>query len=110
VKITTKDDNEVKVVGFDGELDTNSAPEAESQLKQFMEQGVKKILLNFEKLDFISSSGLRILLATGQQLKGAGGQLKVCSLNETVQEVFDISGFSTLLDVFENEADALSGF
>ena len=110
MKITTKDINEVKVVGFDGELDTNSAPEAESQLKQFVEQGVKKILLNFEKLDFISSSGLRILLVTGQQLKVAGGQLKLCSLNETVQEVFDISGFSTLLDVFQNEADALSGF
>jgi anti-anti-sigma factor len=110
VEITTKDVNDVKVVQIEGELDTSSSPEAQKQLDQLREQGVKKILLDLAKLDFISSAGLRVLLATAQELKSDGGDLRVCSLNETVKEVFDISGFSTLLMVLDNEAKALAGF
>jgi len=110
VNITIRDISDIKIAQLEGELDTLAAPEAETELNLLMEQGVKKILLSFETLDFIASSGLRILLATAQRLKGDGGELRVCSLNETVQEVFDISGFSTLLSVFENEKEALDTF
>ena len=110
VNITIRDISDIKVAQLEGELDTLAAPEAETELNLLMEQGAKKILLSFENLDFIASSGLRILLATAQRLKGDGGELRVCSLNETVQEVFDISGFSTLLSVFENEKEALDTF
>jgi anti-anti-sigma factor len=110
VEITTRDVNGVKVVQIEGELDTGSSPEAQKQLDQLREQGAKKILLDLAKLDFISSAGLRVLLATAQELKQDGGDLRVCSLNETVKEVFDISGVSTLLTVLYNVAKALSGF
>lgn len=108
--ITTRDLREVKVVELKGELDLNTSPEAEIRLKQIRETGVKKILLNLEKLEFISSAGLRVLLATAQEMRAVGGNMRVCSLNETVKEVFNISGFNTLLMVFDNEAKALSGF
>jgi anti-anti-sigma factor len=110
VQITTRDVNDVKVVQIEGELDTGSSPEAQQQLDQLREQGVKKILLDLAKLDFISSAGLRVVLATAQELKQDGGDLRVCSLNESVKEVFDISGFSTLLMVLDDETKALSGF
>ena len=110
MEITTRDVNDVKVVQIEGELDTGSSPNAQNQLDQLRGQGVKKILLDLTNLDFISSAGLRVLLATAQELKGNGGDLRVCSLNREVKEVFDISGFSTLLMVFDNEAKALSGF
>ena len=110
MEITTRDVNDVKVVQIEGELDTGSSPDAQNQLDQLRGQGVKKILLDLTNLDFISSAGLRVLLATAQELKENGGDLRVCSLNREVKEVFDISGFSTLLMVFDNEAKALSGF
>jgi anti-anti-sigma factor len=110
VNITIRDLGAIKVAHLEGELDTIAAPEAETVLNGLMEQGTKKILVNFEDLDFIASSGLRILLATAQRLKSDEGELRVCCLNETVQEVFDISGFSTLLSVFENEKSALDTF
>ena len=110
MKIHTRDENDVKIVLFDGELDTNTSPEAEAHLDELRASGIQKILLNFEKLDFISSAGLRVLLANAQQLSSAGGELRLCNLNVNVKEVFDISGFSTLLMVFENEAKGLSGF
>lgn len=110
MEITTKDVNDVKVVQIEGELDTGSSPEVQSHLDQLREQGAKKILLDMTKLDFISSAGLRVLLSTAQELKGDGGELRLCNLNETVKEVFDISGFSTLLMVLETEDSALSNF
>ena len=108
--ITTRDVNEIKVVEFDGEFDTTASPAVESQLNQLREQGVRKILVDFQKMEFISSAGLRVLLATAQELQKAGGELRVCNLNEEVMEVFDISGFSTILMVFKDESEALQGF
>jgi anti-anti-sigma factor len=110
MNITTRDVDEVKVVALEGELDLKASPEAEKQMNQLREDGVKKILIDLKKLEFISSAGLRVLLATAQEMKAAGGDLRVCSLNKTVKEVFDISGFSTLLMVFDNEAKAMVGF
>ena len=110
MNIITRDVNEVTVVALEGELDLNASPEAEKQLTQLREDGVKKMLIDLEKLEFISSAGLRVLLATTQEMKAAGGDLRVCSLNETVKEVFDISGFNTLLMVFDDSAKALAGF
>jgi len=110
MNITTRDANDVKIVAIEGELDLDSSSEAEKQLTRMREDGIKKMLLDLGKLEFISSAGLRVLLATAQELKVAGGDLRVCNLNETVKEVFDVSGFSTLLMVLDNEAKALSGF
>ncbi len=110
MEITTKDVNEVKVVQFQGHLDSNTSQEAEGYLKDLLDQQAKKILVDFEKLDYISSAGLRVLLCTAKQLKTYEGQLRLCRLNETVQEIFDMSGFSTILQVFETESQALEGF
>jgi anti-anti-sigma factor len=63
--------------------------------------------VDFTKLDYISSAGLRVMLGTAKQLMAKGGGLKTFGLNQTVREVFDISGFSTILAVFATEAEAL---
>ena len=110
MKITIHDSNEIKIVRINGELETNTSNDAEVCLSKLLDEGVKKILVDFETLDYISSAGLRVLLATAQKLKDGDGSLRVCNLNETVQEVFDISGFSTILSVFKTETEALDGF
>ena len=109
MNIQTRDESDIKIIYLEGEMDTETSPEVLSELDRLRNDGVKKMLLNLEKLDFISSAGLRVLLATAQQLKASGGDFRVCRLNKEIQEVFDISGFSTLLMVFENEAKGLSG-
>ncbi|MHC4079781.1 MAG: STAS domain-containing protein [Planctomycetota bacterium] len=110
MKIDLQDKENVKIVRFEGKLDTNTTPEAETALNLAIEQGASKILIDFKDLDFVSSAGLRILLATAKKLGAQGGALRVCSLNETVRDIFDISGFSTLLRVFDDEQEALAGF
>jgi anti-anti-sigma factor len=110
MEIAVSDVGEVKVVRIEGKLDTQSSPDALAQLTQLIDQGATKVVVNFEKLDYISSAGLRILLAAAKQLKGNSGKLRICSLNEVVQEVFDISGFTTILTVTKTEPEALEGF
>lgn len=107
MQITTTDSGDVKILSFQGNLDTNTSPDAESEINALIDAGAQKLLVNFEKLDYISSAGLRILLATAKKLKASGGDLMICCLNETVQEVFDISGFATILNVTKSEEEAL---
>ena len=105
--ITTRDEGDTTVVMLNGKLDTNTTPAAESEINALIDAGASKLLINFQQLSYISSSGLRLLLATAKRLKGNGGDLQVCSLNEMATEVFEISGFSTILKVFPDEQAAL---
>lgn len=110
MNISMKDVDDIKVVQFDGKLDSNNSKEAEASLNDLLSQNVRKVLIDFEKLDYTSSAGLRVLLSTAKQLKSVGGELRLCSLNETVQEIFDMSGFSSILSVFSSESEAIEGF
>ena len=110
MKIEVRESNDVKILEFEGNLDTNTSPDAEAKLNELIDNGSQKLLINFGKLNFISSAGLRVLLATAKKLKGTGGNLRICALNSTVQEVFDISGFGSILSVSSSESEALSSF
>lgn len=107
MNITTSSENNHTIVSIDGKVDTNTSPELEKTLSELVEAGEVNLLADFEHLSFISSAGLRVLLATAKKTKAQSGSLKVCALNPTVKEVFDISGFSTILAVFPDRASAL---
>ncbi len=108
--ITTRTQNGVTLVVFAGSLDSNTSPKAQQALDGMLAAGAQKMVVDCTALDYISSAGLRVLLGTAKRLSGAGGALRLFGLNETVREVFDISGFSTILAVFASAPDALKGF
>ncbi len=110
MEISISESGDIRILSFQGNLDTNTAPEAESQINSLIEAGSQQLLVDFEQLEYISSAGLRVLLATAKKLKPGGGDLKICCLNHTVQEVFDISGFATILSVTASQEEALSAF
>ncbi len=110
MQISVKTADEVKVLEFKGRLDHQTSPDAQEQLTKLIEKGERKILVNFGKLDYISSAGLRVLLAAAKQLIPGGGEIRICSLNDVVMEVFKISGFVTIFRVFGSESEALDGF
>ena len=107
MQISSESVNDVRVVRLEGNLDTNTSTDAQDFLTSAMDDGESKIIVNFEKVDFVSSAGLRVLLATAKRLGGSGGNLRVCGLNETVSEVFEISGFSTLFNIHATADEAL---
>lgn len=110
MQIMIREAGDVRVVDIAGKLDTNTTPEAETQINSLLDAGASKLLLNFERLDYISSAGLRLLLATAKRMKSEAGQLRICCLNPTVQEVFDISGFASILSTAGAEQEALDAF
>jgi anti-anti-sigma factor len=107
MEITVRTHNDVALIAFAGDFDTNTSPEAQQALDAIVEGGGHKIVVDFTSVDYISSAGLRVLLATVKRLDGVGGAFHLFGLNETVREVFEISGFSMILKVFETEAEAL---
>ena len=110
MQISVKTIDDVKVLAFEGRLDTQTSPDAQQQLTRLIEEGETKILVNLEKVDYISSAGLRVLLVVAKQLKTTDGELRIYSLNEVVKEVFDISGFGMILPISVSESEALEGF
>ena len=82
---------------LEGRLDTTTAPELEEALKQGLE-GATGLTMDFSKLDYISSAGLRVLLSAHKAMSDKGG-MKVTHVNEMVREVFEVTGFSDILDI-----------
>ena len=97
MNITKIVDENGLTVALDGRLDTITSPELETALKGAIE-GVSELVMDFEKLDYISSAGLRVLLATQKQMNKQG-TMRVCHVNETIMEIFDVTGFSDILNI-----------
>jgi anti-sigma B factor antagonist len=110
LEVITKEINDVIVVDLKGNLDTNTAPDAETRINDYLESGTKKIIINLGQTQYVSSAGLRVFLATAKKLTASGGAFKLCGANEVVQEILDISGFSTILIVKKTEEEALTNF
>ncbi len=84
-------------IALEGRLDTTTAPQLEAELKQSID-GVKKLTLDFAKLEYLSSAGLRVLL-TIQKAMNKQGSMVVRNVNDVIAEVFDVTGFSDILTI-----------
>ena len=82
---------------LEGRLDTNTAPELEKELKDCFD-GLTNLTLDFEKLEYISSAGLRVLLSA-QKIMNQQGEMKVVHANETIMEIFEVTGFTDILTI-----------
>ena len=84
-------------IALEGRLDTVTAPELEKELKEKMDS-IDTLTFDFSKLDYISSAGLRVLLSAHKVMSKRGG-MKVTNVNEVVNEVFEVTGFSDILTI-----------
>ena len=84
-------------VALEGRLDTTTAPQLEAELKASME-GITKLDLDFEKLEYLSSAGLRVLLAA-QKTMNKQGKMVVRHVNDSIYEVFEVTGFTDILTI-----------
>lgn len=84
-------------LALSGRLDTTTAPELEAALADAA--SAKELVLDMNELAYISSAGLRVILKAQKTMLGVGGTMKLTHVSETVQEVFDITGFSDFLTI-----------
>lgn len=85
---------EIKV---SGRLDTVTAPQLEAELKESL-SGIEKLILDFAELDYLSSAGLRVLLSA-QKTMNKQGEMVVRGINETIAEIFEVTGFCDILTI-----------
>ncbi|MBQ9679115.1 MAG: STAS domain-containing protein [Ruminococcus sp.] len=90
-------ENAAAIFTLEGRLDTSTAPELDQELKSSL-NGVTALTLDMKDLVYISSAGLRVLLSA-QKIMNKQGKMTVRNVNETVMEIFEVTGFSDILDI-----------
>ena len=94
----TKEQNGTELkIALEGRLDTMTAPELEAELNQDLGKA-ESLTMDFSKLEYISSAGLRVLLSAHKAMSAKGG-MKVTNVNEIVREVFEVTGFADILTI-----------
>jgi anti-anti-sigma factor len=108
MEIQTQKEANATVVTITGRLDAVTAPEYEKKMNELIAGEAACFIVDFDKLDYISSAGLRVLLSTAKRLKTKGGQIRFANVRGTVKEVFDISGFGAIFQMNDSVAIALT--
>ena len=97
MNIEQKKDGKALVLAPEGRLDTMTAPQLEAALQEAL-PGVEELTFDFDKLEYISSAGLRVLLSA-QKTMNKQGTMKVIHANEMIMEIFEVTGFADILNI-----------
>ncbi len=108
MKLNTRKEKNALVVSVEGRIDAFSAPEFTEELAEWIDEGESCFIIDFSKVDYISSAGLRSILTTAKKLETKKGQLLLADLKHIVKEVFTISGLASLFQIFESVEEALN--
>jgi anti-anti-sigma factor len=104
--ITTEKENSCIIVSVKGKVDAVTSPAFEKVLSGLIENGEHRLLLNLSALEYISSAGLRSILAMAKRLKAKEGKMVFSGLQGSVKEVFKISGFGSIFQISETPEEA----
>ena len=101
MKIQTKSENGKVTVELEGRLDTNTSPQLEDELAAVLDSTVELLVIDFANLAYISSAGLRVLLAA-QKKMNRQGEMIVRNVNDVIMEIFEVTGFVDILTFSES--------
>lgn len=102
-------DESTQALDLDGEVDVYTAPILRQEIMDQVDAGVRHLLVNLEKVDYLDSTGLGILIGGVKRLKESGGSLKLVGPTARITRIFEITGLNKIFDVYATEADALAG-
>ncbi len=98
------------VIQIEGRLDTTNFSQLENKIMGHVDSGNLNILVDCRDMDYVSSSGLRIFLISLKKITSLNGQFVLCDLQESIREIFEISGFSSIFKIYGNQGKALDAF
>ena len=98
MNISRTRENGILTIALDGKMDITTAPDLEQVVMNDLD-GVTRLIMDFEKLTYISSAGLRVLLIAQKKMTGKGGSMKVVHVNEMVMEVMTAMGFADIMTI-----------
>jgi anti-anti-sigma factor len=106
IEIQQEQQDSLRVLTLSGRLDTETAVDVELALQDLLGAGERQFLIDLSGIGYVSSAGLRVLLGLAKQLDGGKGSLRLCGLNPSVTQVFDVAGFSKLFAIFPDRVAA----
>lgn len=108
IKERKKED--ISILYLEGYLDAHTSIELEKQFEKLVNEKRYNIVINFEKLSYISSAGLGVFMAYIENVRKENGDMKLCSMNEKIFNIFDMLGFPILFEIVNDEAMAINKF
>lgn len=96
------------VLSLRGRIDASSSGDMEKRINTLIDSGNRVLLVNFSEVDYINSSGLRIMLSSLKRLKKMQGDMKLSCMKPMVRQVFDMAGFLQIFELYETEEKALN--
>ncbi|EFL49211.1 anti-sigma-factor antagonist [Solidesulfovibrio fructosivorans JJ]] len=110
MQLVERENGGVTVLELGGRLDSNTSKVLEDKIMEILGQGKTKVLMDFKDVDYINSTGLRVLLLALQQLKKINGQLVLATIKDYMKEVFEISGYTEIFPIYPTQEEALAHF
>ena len=99
--------NDVSIISLNGRLNVTTTAELEKAFNKLFEENATKIIVDCRELEYISSAGLRVLLAAAKQFKKISGNIALSGLTQSVKQVFEISGFTTIFPIYATRDEAV---
>jgi len=110
MEITTVVNDNIAILMPKGRIDSITANEFDTKITELLDSGQTKVIIDFSGTDFISSAGLRILLLKAKLAKSLKGKIVLSTMSQSISEVFEVSGFSTLFTIFKTVDAAEKAF
>lgn len=110
MEITITEMNRVTLFKIDGRIDSSNASQLGDALTDRINKGALNIVVDLEKVDYMSSGGLRELVAALKRTKKDGGDLRLCSPSQRVREVLELAGLDSLFQIFDTQVSAVGSF
>ncbi len=108
MKIKSENTSGLLLIHVEGRLDAITSVEFEKEVMPMIQQSGNPVLIDFGKLDYISSAGLRALLIIAKEMKKVDNALALCCLNQAITEIFNISGFQTIFPIYPTIEEGVS--
>jgi anti-sigma B factor antagonist len=116
MEITHKRFNRVDLLSIAGRLDAASSPQLKEQIDALFEQGRCRLVLDLAQLDYVASPGLRVLIEARKRARDRkltdleGGDVRIANLPPRIKEVFDLTGFTSLFEIYPDTVEAVGSF
>jgi len=107
IKVEIEEVDDKIVLHIDGRLDAPSTPILEKKLNALIDEGKLDLLLDFSKVEYLSSAGMRLLLSASKKIKSKNGKIVIFSIHDDVMDIIKLAGFDKILNICRTEQEAL---